>query len=313
MMKNILVYGILLFSLLVACSTGDDDDVFATEDMIDWYEVKDKPGEVNQMLYKLYKTHDLTVFINDTIYMGQTGTDHFGNPIVDMELFDPQYSVFTVFEGIKVSVSSDSAAMMVALNTIQEKVIPRLPDDRKFRPRSILLADSVLWTWVSAPAVGWGEIDVYPKSLKGILVGRLNTIKEMDSDELEIWAGHILAVKCVEWIQEHCVDEVSKFQEIAEENKVYQSNYNLSYALSTTIKPQERGGFLKWYARLAIKGKEWRAPDLANDLLEFAAHAYAYQGREDVFAEKYEMFPLVIRKFAEMQAMVAKYEEAQKK
>ena len=70
MLKNLL-YAMFLLSLCVSCSTGDDDDVFATEDMIDWYVVQDKPGKVNRLLYDIYKNEGMTIFINDTLYRGR--------------------------------------------------------------------------------------------------------------------------------------------------------------------------------------------------------------------------------------------------
>ena len=81
-----------LLSLCVSCSTGDDDDVFATEDMIDWYVVQDKPGKVNRLLYDIYKNEGMTIFINDTLYR-EEAEDQFGNPIVNLELFDVGYYV----------------------------------------------------------------------------------------------------------------------------------------------------------------------------------------------------------------------------
>ena len=172
MLKNLL-YAMFLLSLCVSCSTGDDDDVFATEDMIDWYVVQDKPGKVNRLLYDIYKNEGMTIFINDTLYR-EEAEDQFGNPIVNLELFDVGYYVFSTDSKVSVRMAADSVAMIKALNTIREKVLPYLPKSGAYRPRSILLVDSVLK--VFEPRRGkfeWSEVSIYQGSLKGVAIGQV--------------------------------------------------------------------------------------------------------------------------------------------
>ncbi|MFR7877155.1 MAG: hypothetical protein ACLU4J_12620 [Butyricimonas paravirosa] len=66
MLRNIFVVLGMVFCFCVSCDK-EDNDVKAVENMRDWYKVEDKPGEVNHLLYKMYKYYDVTIFINDTL------------------------------------------------------------------------------------------------------------------------------------------------------------------------------------------------------------------------------------------------------
>ena len=62
MLRNIFVVLGMVFCFCVSCDK-EDNDVKAVENMRDWYKVEDKPGEVNHLLYKMYKYYDVTIFI----------------------------------------------------------------------------------------------------------------------------------------------------------------------------------------------------------------------------------------------------------
>ena len=46
---------------------SDDEDVKAVENMPDWFKIEDKPGEINHLIYGIYKDYGVTIFINDTL------------------------------------------------------------------------------------------------------------------------------------------------------------------------------------------------------------------------------------------------------
>ena len=89
-MKLYILYGIVACALFfTGCSKDEDNDVHGTENITDWFEVKDKPGELNQALYRIYKDYGLTIFVNDTLGQEERGVDAYGEPIIYTELFDP--------------------------------------------------------------------------------------------------------------------------------------------------------------------------------------------------------------------------------
>ena len=93
---NIFVVLGMVFCFCVSCDK-EDNDVKAVENMRDWYKVEDKPGEVNHLLYKMYKYYDVTIFINDTLGQEERGVDAYGEPIVHTELFDMGYYVYGTY------------------------------------------------------------------------------------------------------------------------------------------------------------------------------------------------------------------------
>ena len=54
-MKNnyFTILGIVL-CLFMGCNS-DDEDVKAVENMPDWFKIEDKPGEINHLIYGIYK------------------------------------------------------------------------------------------------------------------------------------------------------------------------------------------------------------------------------------------------------------------
>ena len=127
MLRNIFVVLGMVFCFCVSCDK-EDNDVKAVENMRDWYKVEDKPGEVNHLLYKMYKYYDVTIFINDTLGQEERGVDAYGEPIVHTELFDMGYYVYGTYTDGRMTLSADSVAMIVAINMIEDRVIPHLPE-----------------------------------------------------------------------------------------------------------------------------------------------------------------------------------------
>ena len=93
-MKNnyFTILGIVL-CLFMGCNS-DDEDVKAVENMPDWFKIEDKPGEINHLIYGIYKDYGVTIFINDTLGYEELGEDAYGNPVVHTELFNMGYYVY---------------------------------------------------------------------------------------------------------------------------------------------------------------------------------------------------------------------------
>ena len=208
-MKLYILYGIVACALFfTGCSKDEDNDVHGTENITDWFEVKDKPGELNQALYRIYKDYGLTIFVNDTLGQEERGVDAYGEPIIYTELFDPGYYVFgtyTDFDSIRLSVNEED--MLKALEVIEERVIPYLPKSGQYRPHSLLLVQAV-YMHANVPKGWFGERplpfthSVYFRSLKGVMCGDLSSLQNMDDEELSMWAGRIITSKTLEMYTE---------------------------------------------------------------------------------------------------------------
>ena len=74
MLRNIFVVLGMVFCFCVSCDK-EDNDVKAVENMRDWYKVEDKPGEVNHLLYKMYKYYDVTILLMILLDREERGVD----------------------------------------------------------------------------------------------------------------------------------------------------------------------------------------------------------------------------------------------
>lgn len=299
-----------VFPLFLFSACNKEEKVFATENMLDWFVIENKSGEVNQLIYNIYVNDDMPIFVNDTIHQGNDRVDHFGNPIQDLVLFEPGYHIFSTDIFVSIKLSSDSAAMLKAIHAIQEKVLPRLPKSGQYRPSSLLLVDSLSKGFNDLNTHVWGETAIYPESLKGITIGGLHKIPDMTDDELNIWACRILAGKSKSWIQVNYSKEMEDFAKITDENVFFGTNYDKNINRPPMEAPEQQG-FFRWTSLL--ENGKFRSPSVDDDLLEYITYVYAYRGRENELKEKYKNDSKILRKFDMVKTFVDAFEEALKK
>ena len=303
MIKNIFIVSGIVICLFTNCNR-EEDRVEAVENMRDWFRIEEKPGEVNRWIYKVYQENGITIFVNDTLGQEERGTDAYGYPVIHTELFDMGYYVYGTYEDARIRLSSDSSAMLAAIGMIKDLVAPWLPAAGEYRPHSFLLVDSVLVSGrISYYDVTY-ETNLYSRSIKGLVVGRLNRIKEMSADELQWFAGEILAVKCADWIQENCPDELQYFY------KVTGDNYNVAYTSSLPAGTLEKIGFIKWLEVSVSSRHLIQTPDQEEDIRHYVAAVYVYRGKEAEFHALYEEYPNVVSKFDRIRPLVESYEKA---
>ena len=308
MARNYLLLG---FAMLVlwACNTGEDE-VKPTESARDWFEIKDAPGEFNHLCYEIYKNYGLSIFVNDTLGQESRGTDAFGYPILHVELFDPGYYVFGT-SNVGFVLCRDTSRMLKAARLIKERVAPYLPPEGEYRPRALLLVDTVYeYFTYSYRLIGYPEW-AFCDGLKGIMAGKLSDIDKMPRDEQNYWAGLILAGKGVDWILQHCQEETEAFYNITDEgsrNTYYGQQYN-SWNDEYSMPPQEMG-FFRWHYPLEEGWPFVYSLPQTFDLRTYMAAVYAFRGEEERFEMLNQEYDKIIRKFRLMQVMVEKYEQA---
>ena len=286
----------LIFCLFISCNK-DDEDVFATESSPDWYEIKDKPGELNQLLYQIYKDYGLTIFVNDTLGVEERGVDAYGNKIIHTQLFDPGYYVWGTYKDIgRISLSHDNATLLKAVNAIKDYYLPICP--KELFPRSILLVDSVHTKFEYQYKVYNIECYIYSSSIRGYVVGKLNSIMQMNDFEVRQWVGQILAPKCVEWIlANYEKEEINAFYDISEDNYgwgIYETTIYWNQP-EYNVEP-EALGFWRWKKHIE---DQWvkRTISYNEDLQDFAAWVFAYWNNKDEFYETYKDYEPLTQKF----------------
>ena len=311
MIKKYILFSLLAGVLCCAgCSKNEDNDVHPRENITDWFVVRDKPGELNQLLYKVYKEHGLAIFINDTLGREIEGTDAYGEPIVHTELFDVGYYVFGTYEDFDtIRLCSDTAAMLRAVKVIEERVLPYLPGEGKYRPHSLLLVESIncIWYYNSYTQINYTQ-PTYSRSLKGMVCGDLLRLDEMDEDELAMWAGNILTGKMVVGLMENYGKDAEAYFAITDEGRESGTNYDRyiwAYETEDLAKDPEDFGFIKWRCQ-STRNKITQSK--SEDFQEFASAVYAFRGRESEFTAKYANYEKVLRKFEIMKEIVEKFE-----
>ena len=135
------------------------------------------------------------------------------------------------------------------------------------------------------------------------MIGKLNAIKNMSEDELKWFGGEILAVKCADWIQEFCVDELLDFYKISGD-----SNYDETSMFAPADCPEELG-FIKWL-EVEVSSRNWvKTPTKEQDIRDYVAATYVYRGEKEKFYELYRDYKDIIKKFDLMVPLVERFEE----
>ena len=333
MMKKYLLLGVLGCGLAFTACNRDEEEAHPTYADKNWYQVADKPGELNQLLYKIYVDTGMPIFVNDTLGEENYATDASGNPVYRVEDLNLSYALFGSVEAQRsdtirneyVVLSKDEAAMIKAAELIRDRVIPNLPKNLEGRPKCYLIADSlnVLWTYTNSyldiPTMSF-VTETYRKNipghvyvaLKGMAVGDLCDILDMTPEEEDVWVGRILAAKPAEWISTNLATTESEFYTITTEGLIPilgDPSYGGAYALPMTVDEEAKLGIFEPLGVCEDIGF-WATPTIEQDVLEFAARVYAYKGREDELLSKYDPTSKVYRKFKVMQEYVAMYEES---
>ena len=231
MWKNFLLCGICAFMLLVACS--EENIELESSDVVDWFAVQDKPGELGHLLHDIYKNTGVSIFVNDTLGYTDGGIDGFGNPVKYYETVSEKYLIYSSLSvKIRFVLSADTAAMLKAAKTIETWVLPNLAPSGENRIKSLLLVDSLLWQDYGGDTIrkGGKTAWVFDQSVEMIPVGKLADIKNMDERTLKFWAGMVLSPRVYTWLNNNYSDSLSVFHKMTNSDlpKKAKTLYNMN-------------------------------------------------------------------------------------
>ncbi len=328
MFKKGLLYTVLGMLAFAACNKDDEEiDTPSGKDR-DFFAIEDKPGEFNQLVYRIYKDTGIPIFVNDTIGEEVYAYDAAGNPIMRVEKLDFLYQMFGDYKNEEGTVltrlvqSADTAKMIEAAELIRDKVLPYIPEAGNARAKSYFLVDSICHTCVEA---SWMGATYYPTTLpvyvaqKGVVVQMGNWEKE----DKDIWCGRIIASKIATWMLAGNIDLTDWYNITLESvNPVWGViNYN------TFIAPSEANpldlladaGMFDWQVvgpivestvwGQTIKTQKRGTMTQEQDVREYVARVYAYRGRENEFRTEYAAYDKVLRKFEMMLEYVELFEK----
>lgn len=202
----------MLLFLLSGCNKSEDD-LKPSRSFTSWIDIKDEPGELNQLRYKLYTDHGVAIFFNDTIGSEIRGNDAYGNPIIYYELLRPGYNITSVDEDVIFGYSTDEASMIDAVRFMTEFVVPRLSKDERYRPYTYFFCDTV-YIYRSR------GIPLYlDKAAKTTTVGGVKELSLKSDIERRLWGGRVLANAVVSKFLEVYELELDDFYNITNEGE----------------------------------------------------------------------------------------------
>ncbi|HJA15705.1 MAG TPA: hypothetical protein H9796_11620 [Candidatus Butyricimonas faecavium] len=320
MLKKYLLYGIYGCLLTLGACNKDEEAVSPSYLDRNWFVISDKPGEFNQLAYSIYTETGIPIFVNDTLGEENYATDAEGRPIYRTETFNLSYILFgsTVEQSSAgttryIVQSSDTVAMIKAATLLRDRVIPFLPKTGEYRPKCYFMVDSlndycVVATWLGYDYVELPNEPAYA-AMKGVVVGQLCDINNMDDAAIDLWCGRIIAVKIAKWLTNDEVIDLSDWYAITDEGKKSGSYYGQdydSYYDEFEYNMLDSAGMFGWYA----ENEQYRCTyEQERDVFEYVARVYAYRGKEEEFLSEYAGKDKVCRKFNLMQEYVTKFEE----
>ncbi|WP_065218354.1 MULTISPECIES: hypothetical protein [Butyricimonas] len=322
MLKKSLLY-VFCSCLLAFNACNKDEEEISTPSYRDqnWFVIPDKPGELNQLVYKIYNETGIPIFVNDTLGEEYYAKDAQGNLLVRVETFNLLYEIFGEapspnFQPTRHAVfSTDTAAMLLAVQMIRDKVIPYLPKEGEYRPKSYLLVDSINDLKTVMDWSTWDDVVLtYTSSTysaqKGVVVGLLGDLKKMieadDKEGIDWWCARIIASKVVKWMLAGNVD-LTEWYDITYENWVSYEEARFAYDVEDYEENvKESAGMLSY----CVDNPEVRVlVSEEQDLLDYVALVYIYRGREQEFyANPDYNYDRVHRKFEGIQEFVAAFE-----
>ena len=309
---------IILFGLvLLSGCNKDDEDLVPSGQEKNWFVIEDKPGRFNQLAYDVYEKTGICLFVNDTLGREERGVDAFGNPVVHYEMYVLGSGIFTQRD-INCALSADTTAMLEAGRLINEYVIPNLPKDDEYRPKSFLLVDTIYtgdYGWSSAQGKKPNCSSEYAYwDMMGVTVGRLYDLPGYSEEEKKFWAGKVLAINILTLLQTEYTTEITEFQTISKSYYNGQYYYNMELDRKHNLYDSDcrELGFLFWklvgqndYATPQI---DWKiAPNQNIDLTDYFAAVFTYDEVE--FESKYANYPLCVSKFKIMKGIVDDFEQ----
>lgn len=301
MLKKIII-GLLMTVGVHACSKEGR----LTPSCLDknWYAIENKPGNLNQLLYKIYKEYDCSVFYKDTIGKEYRGLDGNGDSIIYYETLKIGYFI-SGKSNIHYTLTDRKDRLMAGAKILYESILPELKK-RKLIPRSILLTDTIRLEERANKA--W----YVKKTMTGLLLG--SVIEKAEGDYLNIEdmteiqkkevKGRIMASMFLENLMNTEFEYLDKeFLSIITEETGVEFIYERSYYDNNEEyhKPVEELGFITWGYSVKKKGftGTWliykKTVSKKQDIEDFMAVVLGIE--EDAFSQRYKEFPIVMKKY----------------
>lgn len=304
-MNKYIILLILITTGLSSCHK-DEDKLTPSGRTINWIEIQDKPGEFNQLRYQIYKNHGLSIFVNDTLGSIDLGIGTDGNPTIHYETLKVGYTIGAYSNPIKAVLSSDTSAMIKALELIRDQVIPNLPEGKEYRAYSYLLCDTLYYKEASKP---FHPIYIH-QSMMVTEIGKLSGILDMDEFGQKEWSARIIAKSIYSTVATNFETEIDEFLDITLELGSSRLLYNRATTYWDGSIPSTRDndihtqGFREDQFRgiNAYDMLQAITPTMEGDVESYIAAVYTYT--EEQFRSRWGQYDRMMRKYIKMKEIV---------
>lgn len=271
MKKYITTYILLLSTLVISC--GEKDEVYPTGKDKNWYSVQDKPGELNQLLYKIYQETKCPIFYNDTIGQENLGIDHEGNPNIYYETLKIDYEITQYQHGCTYALPVDTSAIIASVHIMQDEVIPLLKANNLF-PIGYLITDTVRTSRKDYIP------DIAYRSTRATVIGvnvtfdkKVVNVKEMTAEQKKEWGARITSLQIENFLTVNYSKALDAYYKITNDDG--KNHYEETIVFFSFLpKPHpipESYGFLSfaYYEKTTSIGYNDQFPDQATDIQDF--------------------------------------------
>lgn len=297
---------LVLATIWLNSCNRDENDLTPSDRTINWMEIQNEPGELNQLRYQIYKDYKLSVFVNDTLGVENLGIGLDGQPIIHYELLKVGYTIGVFSNPIKIILSSNTTAMIKALELFRDHVIPELPEANEFRAYSYLLCDTLYYAEASKP---FYPIDVH-QSMMVTEIGKLSDILDMDEFEQKEWCGQIIAKSIYSFLATNYETEIDEFLSVTLELGSSRLLYNRATTYWGEGIPDSRDNeiHVKGFREDQFRGMtvydmlQAITPTMQGDVESYMAATYAYT--ENQFRERWGQYDRMMRKYIKMKEIM---------
>ena len=271
MKKYIAIYILLLSTLVISC--GEKDEVYPSGKDKNWYSVQDKPGELNQLLYKIYQETGCPIFYNDTIGQEDLGLDYYGNPNIYYETLKIDYEITQYQHGCTYTLPVDTSAIITGVHILEDEVIPLLKAN-DLCPIGYLITDSVCPSERNyVPYAAYKSTRATVIGLNVMLDKKIVNVKGMTPKQKKEWGARITSLQIENYLTTRNSKELEVYYKITNDDS--KNHYDEVFAfISFLPKPHpipESYGFLSfaYYEKPTSMGYNDKFPDHATDIQDF--------------------------------------------
>lgn len=287
-------YLFVFVAMFVLMACDKEDEAKSTNWDINWYEIQDKPGELNHLIYEVYRDYGVPIFINDTIGSQIVDYDYDGNPIVYYEELRPGYTIQEYNTAIHYALSHDSVSLIAAVEAFRDYVMPKLPET--VFTRSYLFVDSLVTTGYYGLDVSWPINKAAERYMTTTIVGRIAEMKTLTGEERKVWAGNLLGDLLVNHVRNIYEKQLEDFY-LLSYTTAGKTKYRTPLVGFGNSKVAQNWGFIDFaYSNVT--------PSETEDVAMFLALFYNGSS-EEIFKEEFAKWPKVLKKYDIMKEIVA--------